>query len=124
MGLKTKEEYIESLRQLKPAAYMFGEKLTDIVRNPRLRAGIEATAATYELAEMDAYRDLIITKSPLIDEPVNRFTLPPSSIEDLVASVKINLALGRRCGTCHQRCTGLDCLSALSIVVYDIDRKY
>ncbi len=27
-------------------------------------------------------------------------------------------------GTCHQRCTGLDCLSTLLIVTYDIDKKY
>jgi 4-hydroxybutyryl-CoA dehydratase/vinylacetyl-CoA-Delta-isomerase len=88
-----------------------------------VRAGIEATAATYELAEMDEYRDLLVTQSPLINEPVNRFTLPPGSIEDLVARVKINRTLGNWVGTCHQRCTGLDCLSALSIVTYDIDRK-
>jgi 4-hydroxybutyryl-CoA dehydratase/vinylacetyl-CoA-Delta-isomerase len=124
MGLKTKEEYIESLRQMNPAAYMFGEKITSVVDNPRLRAGIEATAATYELAQMDEYRDLIVTQSPLINEPVNRFTLPPSSIEDLVARVKINRTLGNWVGTCHQRCTGLDCLSALSIVTFDIDQKY
>ena len=87
MGLMTKEEYIDSLRQMKPTAYMFGERITNIVDNPRLRSGIEATAATYEFAEMDEYRDLAVTKSPLINEPVNRFTLPPSSIEDLVARV-------------------------------------
>ena len=94
MGLKTKDEYIESLRQLKTTAYMFGEKITNIVDNPRLRAGIEATAATYQLAEMNEYRDLLVTQSPLINEPVNRFTLPPASIEDLVARVKINRTLG------------------------------
>ena len=124
MGIKTKEEYIESLRQMSPTAYMFGERITDIVDNPRLRAGIEATAATYELAQMVEYKDLLVAHSPLIDAPVNRFTLPPGSIEDLVARVKINRALGNWVGTCHQRCTGLDCLSALSIVTYDIDQKY
>ncbi len=124
MGLKTKEEYIESLRKMNPAAYMFGEKISSVVDNPRLRAGIEATGATYELAHMDEYRDLMVTQSPLINEPVNRFTLPPSSIEDLVARVKINRTLGNWVGTCHQRCTGLDCLSALSIVTFDIDQKY
>jgi 4-hydroxybutyryl-CoA dehydratase/vinylacetyl-CoA-Delta-isomerase len=124
MGVKTKAAYIESLRQMKPTAYMFGERITNIVDNPRLRAGIEATGATYELAEMDEYRDLLVTQSPLINEPVNRFTLPPGSIEDLVARVKINRTLGNWVGTCHQRCTGLDCLSALSIVTYDIDQKY
>jgi len=124
MGLKTKEEYIESIKQMNPTAYMFGNKIDRVVDNPRLRAGIEATAATYELAQMDEYRDLFITRSPLIDEPVNRFTLPPGSIEDLVARVKINRTLGNWVGTCHQRCTGLDCLSALSIVTYDIDQKH
>ena len=123
MGIKTKEEYIESLRQMTPTAYMFGERITDVLANPRLRAGIEATAATYELAQMAEYKDLLVAHSPLINAPVNRFTLPPGSIEDLVARVKINRALGNWVGTCHQRCTGLDCLSALSIVTYDIDQK-
>ncbi len=124
MGLKTKQEYIESLRKMNPTAYMFGEKITNIVDNPRLRSGIEATGATYEIAELDEYRDLVVTESPLINEPVNRFTLPPGSIEDLVARVKLNRKLGNYVGTCHQRCTGLDCLSTLSIVTYDIDQKY
>ena len=125
MGLMTKAEYIESLRNLKPTVYMFGEKIENVVDNPRIRAGIESTGATYALAEDPEYRDLVgHPTSPLIGEPVNRFNLPPSSVEDLVARVKINRVLGRRVGTCHQRCTGMDCLCALSIVAYDIDQKY
>ena len=38
--------------------------------------------------------------------------------------MKINRILGSHVGTCHQRCTGLDCLCTLSIVTYDIDKKY
>ena len=124
MGIKTKEEYIASIGALKPTAYMFGKKLTSIVDNPRLRAGIEATGATYELANMPENKDLMITISPLINEPVSRFTLPPASIEDLVARVKVNRKVANYVGTCHQRCTGLDCLSTLAIVTYDIDKKY
>ncbi len=124
MGIMTKDEYIESLRKMKPTAYMFGERITNVVDNPRLRKGIEATGATYEIAEKDEYRDMVVTESPLINEKVNRFTLPPSSKEDLVARVKVNRALGNYVGTCHQRCTGLDCLSTLSIVCYDIDQKH
>ena len=124
MGVMTKNEYIESLRKLKPTAYMFGQKVEDVVDNPRLRAGIEATGATYALAEDPEYRDLVVAVSPWIDEEVNRFNLPPTSIEDLVARVKINRVLGQRVGTCHQRCTGMDCLCALSIVAYNIDQKH
>lgn len=124
MGVMTKNDYIESLRRMNPTVYMFGEKIERVVVNPRLRAGIEATGATYELAESPEHRALFVTESPLIQEPVNRFNLFPSSIEDLVARVKINRLLGARVGTCHQRCTGMDCMCALSIVTYDIDQKY
>ncbi len=124
MSLKTKQQYIDSLRKLKPTVYMFGEKIEDPVDNPRIFAGISATAATYELAEMDEYRDLITTVSPFTGEVVNRFTLPAQSIEDLVMRVKINRILGGYTGTCFQRCTGLDCLGALSIVTHSIDQKH
>ncbi len=124
MGVMTKDQYIESLRKLKPTVYMFGERVTDFVDNPRIRAGIEATGATYAMAEMPEYRDLIVTKSPLIGEEVNRFTLPPSSIDDLVHRVKVNRALATMVGCCHQRCTGLDCMSTLAIVTYAADRKH
>ena len=122
--MKTKEEYIESLRKMNPVVYMFGQRVTNVVDNPRIRAAIEATAATYEAAEMEEHRDSMVTVSPLIGKPVNRYTLPPSSISDLVARVKNNRMLGGRVGTCFQRCTGLDCMSALSIVTYDIDQKH
>jgi len=46
VAVKTKEEYIESIFLLHPTVYMFGEKITSVVDNPRLRAGIEATGAT------------------------------------------------------------------------------
>ncbi len=124
MALKTKQEYIKSLKQLKPTVYMFGKKIENPVDNPRISAGINATGATYELAEMDEYRDMITTVSPFTGERVNRFTLPPCSIEDLVMRVKLNRILGGYTGTCFQRCTGLDCLVALSIVTHDLDRKY
>ncbi len=123
MAIKTFPEYIESLRKLKPAAYMFGEKIENVVDHPRIRGGINATGATYELANSEKHRDLLTTTSPFTGERINRFTLPPQSVEDLVARVKINRLLGNYVGTCHQRCTGLDCLSALSIVTFDIDKK-
>ena len=124
MGLMTKDQYIESLRKLKPTAYMFGERVENVVDNPRLRAGIEATGATYAMAEDPEWRDLIVTQSKLINEPINRFNNPPMSIEDLVARVKINRAMGQRVGTCFQRCTGQDSMCALAVATFDCDKKY
>lgn len=123
MGLMTKDQYIESLRKLKPTVYMFGEKVENFVDNPRIRAGIEATGATYAMAEMPEYRDLIVTRSAFTGEEINRFTNPPSSIEDLVHRVKVNRAVANMVGCCHQRCTGLDCMATLAIVTHATDRK-
>ena len=36
MALKTKQQYIDSLRKLKPTVYMFGEKIENPVDNPRI----------------------------------------------------------------------------------------
>jgi 4-hydroxybutyryl-CoA dehydratase/vinylacetyl-CoA-Delta-isomerase len=124
MAIKTFDEYLASLRKLKPVVYMFGEKIENPIDHPRIRKGINATGATYELANSDKHRDLMTTVSPFTGEPINRFTLPPQSIQDLVMRVKANRVLGGHVGTCHQRCTGLDCLCTLSIVTYDIDKKY
>ncbi len=124
MAVKTVEEYVASLRKLKPTAYMFGKKIENVVDNPRIRGGINSTGATYELANSEKYRDLFTTLSPFTGERINRFTLPPQSINDLVCRVKINRTLGNHVGTCHQRCTGLDCMAALSIVTYDLDKKF
>lgn len=124
MGLMTKDQYVESLRKLKPTVYMFGEKVDNFVDNPRIRAGIEATGATYAMAEMPEYRDLIVTRSALTGEEINRFTNPPSSIEDLVHRVKVNRAVANMVGCCHQRCTGLDCMATLAIVTHATDQKH
>jgi 4-hydroxybutyryl-CoA dehydratase/vinylacetyl-CoA-Delta-isomerase len=111
MGLKTKEQYIESLRKMNPVVYMFGEKITNVVDNPRIRAGIEATAETYKVAEMPEYRDLVVTKSPLTGEEStdSPFRRPASKTW---CARENQPDAGRTLRTCFQRCTGLDCLSA------------
>ena len=92
--MKTFEQYIDSLKKLRPIAYMFGEKIEDPLSNPRIRAGINATGATYELANEEKHRELFTAISPLTGERINRFTVVPHSIEDLVKRVKINRILG------------------------------
>ena len=64
MGIKSFDQYVESLRKLKPTVYMFGEKIENAIDHPRIRKGINATGATYELANSEKYKDLITTVSP------------------------------------------------------------
>ncbi len=121
--LKTVAEYLESLRKMKPRAFVLGEEVKSPVDHPLLRPSINAVAETYRLAEEPAYRDLIVTKSPLTGKEINRFTHISMSPDDLVKRVKINRILGQRTGTCFMRCTGMDGFNALYSTSYDIDQK-
>ena len=59
--MKTKEEYVASLRRLKPGVYMLGERVTNVVDRPIIRPSADAMAATYELA----YGDVMTATSHL-----------------------------------------------------------
>lgn len=123
MPLKTVEQYLDSLRKMKPKAFVLGEQITKPVDHPMIRPSINAVAETYRLAEEPQYRDLIVTTSPYTGKEINRFTHVSRSTDDLVKRVKMNRVLGQRTGTCFMRCTGMDGLNAIASTTYDIDQK-
>lgn len=104
--------------------YLFGEKLTgEIHEHPVIKPSVNALAKTYELAQNPKYKDLMVAKSHLTREEVNRFTHIHQSTRDLVKKTKMNRLLGRKTATCFQRCVGMDALNAISIVTYKVDEE-
>ena len=51
MGLKTVEQYKESLRDGREV-YMYGEKVKDVTTHPALKVCVETMAVDYECAEL------------------------------------------------------------------------
>jgi len=125
--MKTAQEYIDSMKRMRFELYMFGEQVTNHVDNPIIRPAMNCMAATYELAEeskFPQYQELMTATSHLTGRKINRFCHIHQSVEDLVSKSKMGRVLGAYTGSCFQRCVGMDALNALSIVTYDIDRKY
>ncbi len=122
--MKTKEEYIDSLRALKPELYIFGEQIKNVVDHPIIRPSIDCVAATYEWAERQEYSEIMTATSHLTGEKINRFCHIHQSTDDLVKKSKMGRGLGAYTGSCFQRCVGMDALNALSITTYNIDQKY
>jgi len=122
--MKTKQEYLESMRKMKPELYMFGERVTDLVNNPIIQPTMNCMAATYELAEKSEFEQVITATSHLNGKKINRFCHIHQSTDDLVNKSKMGRILGAYTGSCFQRCVGMDALNALSMVTYDVDRKY
>ena len=63
MALMTGNEYVESMRKLNLQVYMFGEKIEHPVDDPILRPSLNSVKATYDLAQMPEYEDLMTAVS-------------------------------------------------------------
>jgi len=121
--VKTKEQYLESLRQLHPIIYCNGEKIESVVDHPMTRPHVNSAAMTYELAFDPEYEDLMITTSHLTGKRINRFTSVHQNTEDLVKKVKMLRMIGQKTGTCFQRCVGFDAMNSTYITTYKIDQE-
>ena len=120
--LKTGEDYLASLRNRGTRLFLFGELIDEPADHPIIKPSINALRASYDLAIEDP--DLATAWSPLIDAQVNRFLHIVESPADLVKKNKMQRRMGQITGTCFQRCTGLDTISVLHSITYEIDEKH
>ncbi|HET58127.1 MAG TPA: 4-hydroxyphenylacetate 3-hydroxylase, partial [Deltaproteobacteria bacterium] len=90
MGIRTVEEYRESLRDGR-RVYISGEKVNDITTHPILGISCNTIGAGYELAASSdpEIRDLFVAKHPETGEPINRLFVTPRTVEDLQNRTKI-----------------------------------
>lgn len=120
--IETGDDYVESLRGRNLDVYLFGERLDEPVDHPIVQPSINALKMSYDLAIAEP--ELATVHSNLIEAPVNRFLHIVGSPEDLVAKNKMQRRMGQLTGTCFQRCAGLDTISVLHSITYDIDAKH
>ena len=120
--LKTAQDYIESLRGRKLEVFLLGERVEEPVDHPIIRPSINAMAESYILADEDP--QLATVWSSIAQQQINRFLHVPESPQDLVQKNKMQRRMGQLTGTCFQRCAGLDTLSVLFSITYDIDKSH
>ncbi len=123
MALMTGKEYIESIRKLNLQVYMFGEKIENPVDNPILRPSLNSVRATYDLAQMPEYEDLM-TVTLEDGRKINRFTHIHQSTDDLIKKVKMQRLCGQKTASCFQRCVGMDAFNAVYSTTYETDKAH
>ncbi|MCQ1528736.1 4-hydroxyphenylacetate 3-hydroxylase family protein [Lutispora saccharofermentans] len=124
MALMTGEQYIESIRKMKMQIYMFGEKVESSVDNPILRPSLNSVKATYDLAQIPEYEELMTATSSITGEKINRFTHIHQSADDLIKKVKMQRLLGQKTASCFQRCVGMDAFNAVYSTAYETDKAH
>lgn len=121
--MMTGQQYVESIQKMNMEIYMFGEKIENTADNPILRPSLNSVKATYDLAQMPEYEDLMTVTSSLTGEKINRFCHIHRSPDDLVKKVKMQRLCGQTTASCFQRCVGLDAFNAIYSTTFEIDAK-
>ena len=99
-------DYIASLRERRMNVFSMGKRVPEPVDNPVIFPSINAMAETYRLASEQP--ELASVRTEIGACQTNRFLHVPTKPENLVAKHEMQRELGRRTGTCFQRCVGLN----------------
>jgi len=125
MALMTGKQYRESLKARKPMrVFLNGERLQNPTEHPIVKASVNSIALTYELAEDPQYRSTLTAKSALSGKTINRFCHLHQSTDELYQKIGMQRLLGQKCGTCFQRCVGMDAFNSIFLTTYEIDQKH
>ena len=124
MAVRTRDDYIESLRKQNPKILMRGEEIDRIVGHPAFQVGINNASVTYEIAHHPEYRSASRVNSPLIDEEISIWTHIPQGPEDILAKIEVMKGVSDSLCPCCYRCLTTDNLSAVWAVSYEIDNQY
>ncbi len=122
--IKTKEDYINSLKKLNHVVYYRGKRIKDVTSHPAFIPHINAAAKTYELALVPEYEDLMTATSHLTGKKINRFSHIHQSREDLLKKVQMLRLISHETGSCYQRCVGFDAMNALYSTTFEIDERH
>jgi 4-hydroxybutyryl-CoA dehydratase/vinylacetyl-CoA-Delta-isomerase len=122
MALITSKEYLESVKKLKPRVYCGGKWVENLLDNPVTKSMVMANAAIYELAQEPEHQGVMVAKSHLTGEPVNRNLNVARNIHDLDMRQEMALLTSQTVGTCNYRCVGCDALNALASTTWEMDQ--
>ena len=118
--MRTKEQYIEGLRKMGHNIYVDGEKIN---RADEIQMDtINTIGTTFEEAAKPENADLLLAKSHLTGETINRFTHIHQSTDDLHKKQDMTRFLCRKVGGCIQRCMGIDATNGIYNVSYEADK--
>ncbi len=122
MAIRTYEQYKQSLKEMRPNVYKFGELVNDVTTHPATKRTVEGHGQIYKLQNDPEFRDLMTTHSNLVNEPVSRYLSIIQSSEDQIANSRMKRLMFQKTGTCTGgRCAGWTALNAMWATTFDMD---
>ena len=124
MALRTREQYLASLKGMRPNIHKFGEPIRDITTHPATRRVVESHARAFDAAFDPKLSEIFTTVSSFTGEKIHRFTSLMSSLDEIVFNMKLKRASYRRTGTCSGgTCVGWNAANVLWAITQEVDRE-
>jgi 4-hydroxybutyryl-CoA dehydratase/vinylacetyl-CoA-Delta-isomerase len=122
--MKTSNEYRQSLKEMRPNIFKFGELIKDVTTHPATKRTIEGHAQIFDAAQKPKYKEILTTESNLIGKPIIRYLSIISSPEDMIANVRMKRLMFNLTGTCTGgRCVGYNTLNSMWATTFDMDKE-
>ncbi len=125
MTLKTRDDYLQALRGLRPNIYKFGELIEDVTTHPATRRTVESHCRSFDASHEPELADIYTTTSTFTGEKIHRWNSMMQSSDDLIGNMKLKRQNYRRTGTCSGGvCVGWNAQNTLWAVTQEIDTEY
>ena len=124
MALRTYEQYLQSLRDMRPNIYKFDELIEDVVAHPATRNTVVGHGQSYKALGDPAEREIMTTTSHLNGEPISRYLSIIRSSDDMIANCRLKRHMFHLSGTCTGgRCAGWTAINAMFATTFEMDAK-
>lgn len=124
MALRSYDEYIDSLKRMRPNIYKFDELIDDVTSHPATARTVEGHSKSYRLYDNPKEKEILTTTSHLTGEPISRYLSIIRTPEDMFANSRMKRRLFQLTGTCTGgRCVGWTALNSMFVTSYEMDEK-
>lgn len=124
MALKTRDDYLNSLKKMRPNIYKFGELIEDVTTHPATKRTVESHARAFDAAHDPEYVGRFTTISYLTGEKIHRFNGLMKSLDDIMSNSKMKRDMYRLTGSCTGGvCVGWNAQNVMWAVTGEIDKE-
>lgn len=124
MALKTRDDYLQSLKELRPNIFKFGERIDDVTTHPATRRTVESHARAFDAAFAPDYSDVFTAISPFTGEKIHRFNSMMQTLDDIIYNSKFKRMMYRFTGTCTGGlCVGWNAQNVMWNITYEMDKE-
>ena len=124
MALKTRKQYLESLKEMRPNVYKFGRLIEDVTTDQATRRTVESHARAFDASGDPQYADDFTMVSSLTGEKIHRWNGLMETLEDVMANSKLKRWMYRFNGTCNGGvCVGWNAQNVMWNITAMVDKE-